>query len=261
MSDESLVEIAEVFLNQFRNSIKSIAVVGSQGPLRGNHSTDLDILIITDDQSNIEYATLSDALEKSMRKPSDVSIDLVVLKHSELLEKLTKGHPFAISLLSKPLVLFDDGSLAVMRTYLAKGMIKADQRTRAKMLLSESIASLGAGRYERYKIILGYCYNVFVSALQALLLALSMEPKSPSENGRELQKLIEMKLISQSGANDYMKIYELKRTVAADDSLEILESVSLDHWLSRASSFCDEVSRAINRLEIESTGHSNNGSR
>jgi len=115
--ENTLNELKESLMRELKDGIKSIVVYGSVARGEAGEESDIDILVVLEDNSL--YKKVSDITYKiDLNNRTATSIFWITPK--ELTKYVKKGSPFLENVVEEGVVLYDDGTFARVRESIVK---------------------------------------------------------------------------------------------------------------------------------------------
>jgi uncharacterized protein (UPF0332 family)/predicted nucleotidyltransferase len=242
---ESIVEeFVERVLGEHGDVMTSIVLVGSGARGELSPKSDVDVLVIADDTSEVladesSVKALRDDLDRIAREVSGrLSIHFITI--TDFVERVSSLDPIIYNFLREGKPIFDVGFFTPWKKLLELGRIPRTKEAVEKLMESSKKKVVEAEATKAF-IIGELCYDAIVKSTQAILMELDLGPRSPRELYRVVKEhLVKCGLLEKEQAEWLRKIVKLKKKIERG-GIRGVEKEDVDEWIRRAKEYVGTI--------------------
>jgi uncharacterized protein (UPF0332 family)/predicted nucleotidyltransferase len=254
LTPESVVkEFAKRVLERYGNVVKSVVLVGSGARGKLSPKSDIDVLVIIDDTSELltneaSVKALDNDLNKIAKEISKkLSVHLMTV--TDFVKDASSGDPIVYNFLKEGKPVFDVGFFTPWKKLLRLGRVRWTREAVEKLMESSSERVVDAEAMKLF-IICKLCYGAIVESTQAVLMELGLEPKAPHELYKAVEKhLVKDGFLEEEYAEWLREIVELRKRVEHEGLGEI-DGEDIDKWIGRARRYVKAVSKLLTDFKL-----------
>ena len=246
---KSAYDFSKRMHEEFGEFIKAIVLFGSVARKQKGYSSDIDMLVITDDVTQTlsqEVVQVYRILVKKIVATVDIRLHVTTIRLSTFWEYVRAGDPVSMNMLRDGVALLDTGFFDPLRALLLRGRIKPSKEA-IWSYFSRAPRTLHNAQWHILQATLDL-YWACIDATHAALMKQQQIPPSPEYASTMLQEhLVEKGLLPKKYAATMKKFYDLQKDIThrriisvegkdfdklkqeAEDMVAALEKIVLTH--------------------------------
>lgn len=249
---EIAMDFAAKTYKKFDKMIKSIVLFGSSAKQVSTSSSDIDIIIITDDVS-IQWdeeliAWYREELGKVIQQnPYKKSLHINTVRLSTWWQDLMRGDPIVINVLryGDPLIDFG-GFFTPLMVLLQQGKIKSTPES-IYTLLQRAPNHMARTKAAMLSAIDGL-YWAMVDSAHAALISAKVMPPSPEHIPKILDEtFVKNKILDKEHVKNYADLHAFAKEIIHGKKMQV-SGKEIDEWIIRTDKFVGEMARLVNDI-------------
>ena len=242
-------KFAKIVNAELGDLVSALVLFGSAARGSSNKSSDIDILIVTDDvhiNMNKELVeTYRIIIQKAVAKVNPDRLHIQTLPLTTFWEYVRAGDPVAVNILRDGIALIDKGFFDPLQILLLNGRIRPSGES-VHTYMNMAYSSLNRSKSGLDNAIVDL-YWATIDAAHAALMSVGEVPTSPSAVADMIdEKLVKQKYVTKKYSDIMRHMYEVSKRIMKRE-LSSLDGKTYDRYLKHTEDFVEAMKKVVNR--------------
>ncbi|MDP6845440.1 MAG: nucleotidyltransferase domain-containing protein [Candidatus Nanoarchaeia archaeon] len=240
---------AKIVNAELGDLVSALVLFGSAARGSSKKSSDIDILIVTDDvhiNMNKELVeTYRIIIQKAVAKVNPDRLHIQTLPLTTFWEYVRAGDPVAVNILRDGIALIDKGFFDPLQILLLNGRIRPSEES-VHTYMNMAYSSLNRSKSGVDNAIVDL-YWATIDSAHAALMSIGEVPTAPSAVADMIdEKLVKQKYLTKKYSDIMRHMYEVSKRIMKRE-ISSLDGKTYDRYLKHAEDFVEAMKKVVNR--------------